>query len=67
MADSAVHIGENSPEYVAFLLMDRVNNAEDHPKRNRQQILDLYAECALAVREPRLRLPGTGKTSAHFA
>jgi hypothetical protein len=60
MADTVVHIGENSPEYVAFMLMDRVNNAEANPKRTRQQILDLYAECVLAVREPRQR-SGTHK------
>ena len=63
MADKpVVHIGENSPEHIAFLLMDRVNNAEDHPKRTRQQILDLYAECLHTVNMPHLRAGGRDKT-----
>jgi hypothetical protein len=47
-----VHSGENSREYVAFLLLQLINEAEDNPKRNRKQILDLYAECVMAVRSP---------------
>jgi hypothetical protein len=67
MADApVVHIGENSPEYVAFMLMDRVNAAEKHPTQTRRQILDLYAECLLAVTQPHRRPPGTDKTVAHF-
>ena len=54
MANDApiVHIGENSPEYVALLLMNLINGAEKHPQRTRKDILDLYAECLLAVRSP---------------
>lgn len=57
MANDApiVHIGQNSPEYIAYLLMADVNGAESHPKRTREQILNLYAECILAVRVPASR------------
>jgi hypothetical protein len=50
---------DNTPEYVAFLLMEKVNEAEGTvgtsgrevaPKRGRKEILDLYAECLQAVR-----------------
>jgi hypothetical protein len=47
-----VQSGEHSREYVAFLLLQMIDEAEDHPKRNRKQILDLYAECMMAVRSP---------------
>jgi hypothetical protein len=62
MADTVVHIGENSPEYIAYLLMDRVNNVEDHPKRNREQVLDLYAECLRTVKNPVGRLKEDDRT-----
>jgi hypothetical protein len=48
----AIHIGENSPEYVAYLLMFQVNSAEKPQTRTRKEILDLYAECLLTVRAP---------------
>jgi hypothetical protein len=48
----AIHIGENSPEYIAYILMAQVNGAEKHPTRTRKEILDLYAECLVTVRSP---------------
>jgi hypothetical protein len=57
MADQAtVHIGENSPEYVALLLMREVFGAENPQSLNRKQILDTYAECLNAVRNPHVRV-----------
>jgi hypothetical protein len=53
MADApVVHIGENSPEKIAYALMVDVFNAEriKHENRNKQIILDTYAECLDAVR-----------------
>ena len=47
-----VEKGGSSPEYIAYLLMKIINEAEDNPKRNRKQILDLYSECMVAVRNP---------------
>jgi hypothetical protein len=64
--DSVVHIGENSPEEVAYRLFNLIEIREGTKAQKRKEIIDLYAECVMAVREPRLRLPGTGKTSAHF-
>jgi hypothetical protein len=59
MADAPiVHIGENSPENIALKLFDRVEIAEGHPNRAKEGILDLYAECLLAVKNPAGRLGG---------
>ncbi len=54
-----VHIGENSPERVAYTLMRHVIKAENiSPDQiDRDLILDIYAECLIAVREPERRLP----------
>lgn len=53
MADEAVvHVGENSPEQVAFKLMDFVRKGDE----SKDAILDLYCECLLAVRSPGTRL-----------
>ena len=49
---SVVQGGEASREYVAYLLLKMINEAEDNPKRSRQHILDLYAECMMTVRNP---------------
>ena len=60
MAEQAVlHIGENSPEEVAYRLMSDVADVEqkalhsnpstDHTSADRQWILDTYAECLRAV------------------
>jgi hypothetical protein len=67
MADKpVVHIGENSPEHVAYLLMRDVFQLESHQNMNRKTYLDTYAECLLAVTHPGGRLSGTGRTAAHF-
>lgn len=59
MADNAVvHIGENSPEEVAYKLMKDISNVERRPLFNTEKvqpadrawILDTYAECLEAVR-----------------
>ncbi len=67
MADQPiVHIGENSPEHVAYKLLQDVMHAENvtihSGSRERRQIdrkylLDTYAECLLAVRAPYDRAP----------
>jgi hypothetical protein len=68
MADKpVVHIGENSPEHVAYRLMQNVFEAEAPQKPSRQLILDTYAECLLAVLHPQGRRPGKDKTpEAHY-
>lgn len=65
MADApVVHIGENSPEYVAYRLLLNIAWVEqkavdgassyDPPKpATRKWILDTYAECLMAVKERR--------------
>jgi hypothetical protein len=52
MADQpVVHIGENSPEYIAFRLMDRVLSREmESRQQTREIILDTYAECLAAAK-----------------
>ncbi len=61
MADaSVVHIGENSPEQVAYKLLVHIAATEDywlrqHPVRGEKQpdrkwLLDTYAECLEATR-----------------
>jgi hypothetical protein len=62
MADTApiVHVGENSPEEVAFKLMREIAMAENKSLRgavagdkpNRNWILDTYAQCLSVVRNP---------------
>ncbi len=63
MADQAVvHIGENSPEHVAYRLLADVARAEgkrltapagDRESPDRGYILDTYAECLNAVKDNR--------------
>lgn len=61
MADNAViHLGENSPEHVAFKLFTFINDGENN--RDRAAVLDLYAECLLAVRNPAGHLKGNHET-----
>jgi hypothetical protein len=62
MADaSVVHLGENSPEYVAYKLLLHVADAEKkhfaglHPTADRKWILDTYAECLDTVQNPGAR------------
>lgn len=61
MADApVVHIGENSPEEVAFRLYRIVGHSEKkvatsgfaESGTDRKYILDTYAECLLAVKHP---------------
>ncbi len=53
---TVVHIGENSPEQVAYRLMDNIAHVEgkvlfkDQNSADRTWILDTYAECLRAVR-----------------
>lgn len=59
MADApVVHIGQNSPEFVAWRLFDRISGHESAggETTERTYILDTYAECLWAVLHPRDRL-----------
>jgi hypothetical protein len=67
MADaSVVHIGENSPEKVALILLKEIASVErkvfhSQPSggtttADRKWILDTFAECMLAVNDPVQRL-----------
>jgi hypothetical protein len=73
MADTSapvVHIGENSPEHVAYRLLMNVAFMEDKliayggsnstkPTADRKWLLDTYAECLNTVRHPQMRVsPG---------
>ncbi len=65
MADEAVvHIGENSPEHVAYRLLKDVAWAEemateyDRFKGDRKWILNTYAECLEAVKGGRVSTGG---------
>jgi hypothetical protein len=66
MADApVVHIGENSPEHVAYRLLRDVASVEgfifhkgSHSgdrTADRKWILDTYAECLLAIQAPTSR------------
>jgi hypothetical protein len=58
MADQTdVHIGENSPEEVAYKLLSIVRRMETGTA-TKKQLLDTYAECLMAVRRPEARAPG---------
>lgn len=66
MADGAVvHIGENSPEEVAYKLLTTIASNEgktlrydgDQASAERKWLLDTYAECLLAVAKPWERRP----------
>ena len=57
MADApVVHIGENSPEEVAYKLLERVRKCEGKNIDNmdRVYVLNTYAECLHAVKGHRL-------------
>lgn len=62
MADApVVHIGENSPEEVAYKLLRHVANVEGKNLNStgavdRKYLIDTYAECLWAVKEPWRRL-----------
>lgn len=58
MADQGVvHIGENSPEYVALRLFELIRTAENRGDNNsdRAYILNTYEECLLAIKNPHTR------------
>jgi hypothetical protein len=61
--DTVVHIGENSPEQVAFKLFHEVASAEaGRAQIDRKWILDTYAECLMAVTRPDVRT-GSARTA----
>ena len=60
MADlPSVHLGENSPEGVAFKLFSMLRKSDDE---ERKKDLDIYAECLVAVKNPGHRLSSTPTT-----
>jgi len=61
MADApVVHIGENSPEFVAYRLMEKIFAVEKGETRNRKTILNTYAACLLAIKDPYNQKDRTG-------
>ena len=52
MADQVTVQGENTPEYVAYRLMEKIFNAENKSLDNlsREEILSTYKECIRTVR-----------------
>jgi hypothetical protein len=70
MADTVVHIGENSPEQVAYRLMHEIAAIEaksfsrtpgpGYQSADRKWILETYAECLNAVRVPHARVATKG-------
>ena len=56
MADTVVHMGENSPEYVAYKLLVDIANVENktlhrgNEAATREYILTTYAQCFRVVR-----------------
>lgn len=60
MADEAVvHIGENSPEQVAYRLMREILlnvESKDYSDLDREAYLNTYAECLYTVQHPRTRI-----------
>jgi hypothetical protein len=73
MADApVVHIGDNSPEYVAYLLLGRLLDIEERIGSSRQSYLDAYAECLLTVKAPASRFshelaPSAGANGARIS
>jgi hypothetical protein len=62
MADKpVVHIGENSPEHVAYKLMLDIVRIEGKDRHSKDEILNRYAECLHTVNSPHLRA-GRDKT-----
>lgn len=66
--NTTVHIGENSPEQVAYRLLQDVLHMEKKTTlphmasrdsggtlTDRKYLLDAYAECLIAVRAPQVR------------
>jgi len=63
MTDATLHIGDNSPEYVAYRLMLDIAKVEKKAltpsascqTADRKWVLDTYAECLRIVRSPQAR------------
>ncbi len=57
MPETVVHIGENSPEEVAYKLLQNIASQEKRTlvistDAERKWLLDTYAECLITVRNP---------------
>jgi hypothetical protein len=56
----SVHVAENSPEFVAFRLLERIAMVENRGFNaggaDRNWILDTYAECLMVVQNPSARV-----------
>lgn len=52
MADQITTQGENTPEYIAYRLMEKIFSAEGKRQDvlDRKEILSTYAECVYVVR-----------------
>jgi hypothetical protein len=63
----SVHLGENSPEYVAFRLLERIAMVENRGFNaggaDRNWILDTYAECLLVVQNPSERVKANARVA----
>jgi hypothetical protein len=65
-AAPTIHLGENSPEHIAYLLLRAIASNEGKElasspvsgaaSADKKWILDTYAECLVAVRKPESRL-----------
>jgi hypothetical protein len=60
-----VHIGKNSPEYVAYRLLLDLRKSATATDITQDKFLDLYAECLLAVIDPHGRYAGRHKELQH--
>jgi hypothetical protein len=65
MLDAPVYLGENSPESIAFKLLEIVAANErksitgsigSPPTADRKWLLDTYSECLIAVKRPFFRI-----------
>jgi hypothetical protein len=61
---TVVHIGQNSREYVPFLLLRRIANIQgkafnEKGGMDRKGLLDTYAECLNTVQTPTGRITAT--------
>jgi hypothetical protein len=71
MADTVVHMGENSPEHVAHKLLHEIADIEKKAFHNepssgwttadRAWVLDTYRECLMAVKGLRKSPNSTGR------
>jgi len=54
-----IHLGESSPEHIAYKLLDLITTIESSDsamRRDRKYYLDTFAECLAAVKDPHRRL-----------